>query len=54
MLRTGLILAVVAVIGGLTGSHISLSMNKARLKKVFGIVLWLIAIRILLQLLGLF
>jgi uncharacterized membrane protein YfcA len=48
--RTGLILAGVAVLGGLIGSHISLSMNKAKLKKGFGVVVWLIAMRMLFQL----
>lgn len=46
---TGLLLAVSAVSGGLLGSRISLSMNKVRLKQVFGVVVWLIAIRIMIQ-----
>ncbi len=48
--RTGLVLAVAAVAGGLMGSHISLSMNKAKLKKWFGGIVWLIAIRMLVGL----
>ena len=48
--RTGLLLAIAAVIGGLIGSRISLSMNKSRLKQGFGIVVWLIAVRMLIQL----
>ena len=46
----GLILAVVAVAGGLLGSHISISMDKKRLKRIFGVIVWLIAIRIVFQL----
>lgn len=49
--RTGLILALAAVIGGRFGSRISIAMNKARLKKWFGIIIWLIALRMLIQLL---
>ena len=49
--RVGLVLAVAAVAGGLLGSRISISMNKARLKKVFGLIVWLIAIRMVIQLL---
>ena len=48
--RTGLILAGVAVIGGLIGSRISGSMNKARLKKWFGVAVWIIAVRMAIQL----
>jgi len=48
--RTGLILAVVAAIGGVIGSRISLSTNKKRLKKWFGVVVWIIAIQMLFQL----
>lgn len=48
--RTGLVLAATAVAGGLLGSRISVSMDKARLKKGFGIIVWLIAIRFLMQL----
>jgi len=47
----GLVLAVVAVAGGLLGSKISISMNKARLKQMFGVIIWLIAVRMLVQLL---
>lgn len=45
--RTGMLLAIAAVIGGLIGSRISLSMDKVRLKKWFGIVVWLVALRML-------
>jgi uncharacterized membrane protein YfcA len=48
--KTGLILAIAAVIGGLIGSRISISMNKIRLKKWFGVAVWIIAIRMLFQL----
>ncbi|RKX35646.1 MAG: sulfite exporter TauE/SafE family protein [Verrucomicrobia bacterium] len=48
--RTGLVLAVAAVAGGLIGSRISLSMDKVKLKKWFGGIVWLIAIRMLFQL----
>jgi uncharacterized membrane protein YfcA len=48
--RIGLTLATVALIGGLIGSRISVSMNKAQLKKFFGVVVWLIALRMLVQL----
>ena len=47
--KTGLILAIVAVVGGLIGSHISISVNKEKLKKIFGVIVWLIAIRFLFQ-----
>jgi len=50
--RVGLVLAVAAVAGGLLGSRISISMNKARLKKVFGLIVWLIAVRMVIQLLA--
>jgi uncharacterized membrane protein YfcA len=43
--HTGLLLATVAVVGGLIGSRISVSMNKVRLKKGFGVVVWIIALR---------
>ncbi len=48
--RTGLILAIAAVIGGLLGSRISIKMNKVRLKKWFGVIVLLIAARMLVQL----
>ena len=47
---TGLILAIAAIAGGLIGSHISLSMNKNRLKKGFGIAVWIIALRMVTKL----
>ncbi len=46
---TGLVLAIAAVSGGLLGSRISLSMNKVRLKQIFGLVVWLIAVRIAIR-----
>lgn len=49
--HVGLVLAVAAVAGGLLGSKISISTNKARLKQMFGLIVWLIAIRIVIQLL---
>ena len=48
----GSILAGAAVVGGLLGSKISLRIGKGVLRKGFGIVVWLIAIRILIQLHG--
>jgi len=48
--RIGLILALAAVAGGLTGSRISVSMNKTRLKKFFALIILLIAARILIKL----
>ena len=49
--HTGLALAVAAVLGGLLGSRTSLKTSKVRLKRVFGIVVWLIAVRLLVKLL---
>ncbi len=49
--HAGLVLAVAAVAGGLLGSKLSISMNKARLKKMFGLIVWLIAVRMVIQLL---
>ncbi len=49
--RVGLVLAVAAVAGGLLGSKISISMNKVRLKRMFGLIVWLVAVRIVFQLL---
>ena len=48
--HTGLLLAGAAVAGGLLGSRLSLSIDKARLKKWFGVAVWLIALRLLIQL----
>lgn len=45
--HTGLLLALVAVIGGLIGSRISLKTDKTRLKRLFGFVVLLIALRII-------
>jgi len=50
--QIGLILAIAAVTGGLIGSNVSVSMNKNMLKRVFGVIVWLIAIRLLYQLLA--
>jgi len=50
--RIGLVLAGAAVIGGLLGSRVSLNMDKKRLKKIFGVVVWLIALKMAWQLLG--
>ncbi len=50
--RTGLVLAGPAVAGGLLGSRISLGTKPILLKRAFGIVVWLIALRILFQLHG--
>ncbi len=47
--RTGLLLAVVAVAGGLLGSRISISADKTRLKRLFGVVVLLIAARLMIQ-----
>ena len=48
---TGLMLAIAAIAGGLLGSKISVSLDKARLKKIFGIIVWIIAIRMFIQVL---
>ncbi|NOX53707.1 MAG: sulfite exporter TauE/SafE family protein [Planctomycetes bacterium] len=48
--RTGLTLALAALAGGLLGSHISISTDKRRLKRGFGVVVLLVAVRLLLQL----
>ncbi len=44
--RTGTVLAVAAVAGGLLGSRISVSADKGRLKRLFGFVVLLIAFRL--------
>ncbi len=49
--HTGIILGIAAVAGGLLGSKISVSIKKSKLKKWFGILVWIIAIRMLIQLL---
>jgi uncharacterized membrane protein YfcA len=48
--QTGLIFALAAVIGGFVGSHLSLSIDKAKLKRIFGGVVWLIALKMLFSL----
>ncbi len=50
--RIGLLLAGAAVIGGLLGSRISLNFDKKRLKRLFGVVVWLIALKMLWRLLA--
>jgi uncharacterized protein len=47
--KTGSMLAIVAIIGGFIGSNISLSINKVKLKKVFGITTLIIAIILILK-----
>ena len=49
---TGAVLAIAAVIAGTIGSRISLKMDKSKLKRVFGVVVLLIAGRIIYKLLG--
>jgi uncharacterized membrane protein YfcA len=48
--RVGLILGVITIIGGLIGSKISLNLDKEKLKKGFGVVLILIAIKFIYSL----
>jgi uncharacterized membrane protein YfcA len=48
--RIGLVLAGVAVAGGLIGSRVSLNLDKKRLKRLFGVVVWLIALKMLYKL----
>lgn len=48
--RSGLLLAVAAVLGGTSGSRISLKMDKTVLKQIFGIVVLLVAVKLLLKL----
>ena len=48
--RTGLVLAIAAVAGGLIGSRISVKADKAKLKKIFGGVVLLIAIQMSIRL----
>ncbi len=48
--HTGLALALAAVLGGLIGSRISLKTDKTRLKRLFGFVVLLIALRIIYKL----
>ena len=43
--KTGAILAVSALLGGIIGSRLSLNIDKRLLKKGFGIAVWLIALR---------
>ena len=48
--KTGLILGIAAVVAGTIGSRVSLSMDKAKLKKIFGVVVLVIAARIIYKL----
>ncbi len=48
--HTGLTLALAAIIGGLIGSRISLNTDKSRLKRIFGVVILLIALQIIYKL----
>ncbi len=52
--RLGIILSILVLIGGLIGSKISIAVNKVKLKKFFGVVVWLIAIRYIVKLAGIF
>ncbi len=47
---TGAVLAVATAAGGFLGSKISISVNKVRLKQIFGLIVWLIAVRLIIQL----
>jgi uncharacterized membrane protein YfcA len=48
--KVGLLLAGAAVVGGFLGSRISISMDKSRLKRWFGIVVYMVALRMISQL----
>lgn len=50
--HTGLILAIVAILGGAIGSRVSLSANKLVMKRLFGIVVLAIALRLAVGLLN--
>jgi len=45
--EAALILTLAAIAGGIVGSRISLNINKTKLKKFFGVAVWLIALRFL-------
>ena len=49
--HTGIILALAAVIAGSIGSRISLKLDKTKLKRIFGVVVLLVAARIIFKLL---
>lgn len=49
--KVGFILALAAVLGGLIGSRISLKVDKARLKKIFGVAVLMIAVQMAIKLL---
>jgi uncharacterized membrane protein YfcA len=48
--KVGLLLAGAAVVGGFLGSRISVSMDKSRLRRWFGIVVYMVALRMISQL----
>ena len=48
--HTGLILAIACIIAGVVGSKISIKADKKKLKKFFGVVVWMIAARLIYQL----
>ena len=50
--RVGLVLALAAGAGGLLGGRISLSLDKARVKRIFGMVVLLVAARLVFQLMS--
>jgi uncharacterized membrane protein YfcA len=50
--QTGFILAVAAVTGGLLGSRISIATDTTRLKRLFGIVVLLIAFKLVFRLIS--
>ncbi len=50
--QTGFILAVAAVTGGLLGSRISIATDTTRLKRLFGIVVLLIAFKLVVRLIS--
>ena len=50
--HTGLTLALAAIIGGLIGSRISLKTDKTKLKRLFGFIILLIALKIIYKLIN--
>ncbi|HPR64696.1 MAG TPA: sulfite exporter TauE/SafE family protein [Thermoanaerobaculia bacterium] len=44
--HTGLILTLAALAGGFLGGRVSTSMDRIRLQKLFGLIVWIIALRI--------
>lgn len=49
--RVGLLLGLAALAGGKVGSSVSITMDRARLKRIFGIVVWAVALQIIYSLL---